>query len=189
MSPHRTWCPGFNQTGNPKCKGSNRHDSCPKYLANCTIWKHRLPPKEKQPRAARKRRKQNPKPPPQAPVPVQGQVCCTVYNARTAVWMHRLMQLVSTQQISVSSLCCVIFVVCCLFAAGGLRLCRCRSLVPTRHKPHCSVVKLVWVGIHFQLNINEAVSGGATIYDAPSSRSMSMCGDIYFCISILAFGF
>ena len=40
-----TWCPGFSVTGNLKCKGSNRHDGCAKYLANCTLWKHRLPPK------------------------------------------------------------------------------------------------------------------------------------------------
>ena len=42
-----TWCPGFEVTGNPKCNGTNRHDKCPKYLANCTIWKHKLPPKSK----------------------------------------------------------------------------------------------------------------------------------------------
>ena len=41
-----TWCPGFEVTGNQKCLGSHRHDSCPKYLANCTLWKHRLPPKK-----------------------------------------------------------------------------------------------------------------------------------------------
>jgi hypothetical protein len=32
------WCPGV--AGNQKCKGSNRHDSCPKYLAKSTFWKH-----------------------------------------------------------------------------------------------------------------------------------------------------
>jgi hypothetical protein len=32
------WCPGV--PGNQKCKGSNRHDSCPKYLAKSTFWKH-----------------------------------------------------------------------------------------------------------------------------------------------------
>ena len=40
-----TWCNGFEVTGNEKCQGTNRHDKCPKYLANCTLWKHRLPPK------------------------------------------------------------------------------------------------------------------------------------------------
>lgn len=35
------WCAG---SSNPKCRGTNRHDSCPKYLANCTYWKHKLMP-------------------------------------------------------------------------------------------------------------------------------------------------
>ena len=34
-----TWCNGFETTGNAKCKGSYRHAGCPKYLANCTLWK------------------------------------------------------------------------------------------------------------------------------------------------------
>nr|CCA22256.1 conserved hypothetical protein [Albugo laibachii Nc14] len=42
-----TWCEGFEKTGNEKCKGTNRHDKCPKYLANCTLWKHKLPPKNR----------------------------------------------------------------------------------------------------------------------------------------------
>ncbi|RLO12741.1 hypothetical protein DYB28_013301 [Aphanomyces astaci] len=42
-----TWCEGFDKTGNEKCNGTNRHDKCPKYLANCTLWKHRLPPKNR----------------------------------------------------------------------------------------------------------------------------------------------
>ncbi|CAK4867015.1 unnamed protein product [Aphanomyces euteiches] len=42
-----TWCEGFEKTGNEKCNGTNRHDKCPKYLANCTLWKHRLPPKNR----------------------------------------------------------------------------------------------------------------------------------------------
>lgn len=42
-----TWCEGFDKTGNEKCKGTNRHDKCPKYLANCTLWKHKLPPKNR----------------------------------------------------------------------------------------------------------------------------------------------
>ena len=40
-----TYCKGWDTTHNEKCKGSNRHDPCPKYLANCTLWKHKLPPK------------------------------------------------------------------------------------------------------------------------------------------------
>lgn len=46
-----TWCEGFDKTGNEKCRGTNRHDKCPKYLANCTLWKHKLPPKTRKPRA------------------------------------------------------------------------------------------------------------------------------------------
>jgi hypothetical protein len=42
-----TWCEGFEKTGNEKCRGTNRHDKCPKYLANCTLWKHKLPPKNR----------------------------------------------------------------------------------------------------------------------------------------------
>ncbi|EQC38018.1 hypothetical protein SDRG_04448 [Saprolegnia diclina VS20] len=42
-----TWCEGFAKTKNEKCNGTNRHDKCPKYLANCTLWKHRLPPKNR----------------------------------------------------------------------------------------------------------------------------------------------
>ncbi|KAI9918136.1 hypothetical protein PsorP6_012448 [Peronosclerospora sorghi] len=42
-----TWCEGFDKTGNAKCRGTNRHDKCPKYLANCTLWKHKLPPKRR----------------------------------------------------------------------------------------------------------------------------------------------
>ncbi|OQS02414.1 hypothetical protein THRCLA_05214 [Thraustotheca clavata] len=42
-----TWCEGFEKTKNEKCNGTNRHDKCPKYLANCTLWKHRLPPKNR----------------------------------------------------------------------------------------------------------------------------------------------
>ncbi|OQR88221.1 hypothetical protein ACHHYP_07046 [Achlya hypogyna] len=42
-----TWCEGFDKTHNEKCNGTNRHDKCPKYLANCTLWKHRLPPKNR----------------------------------------------------------------------------------------------------------------------------------------------
>lgn len=42
-----TWCEGFAKTGNEKCRGTNRHDKCPKYLANCTLWKHKLPPKNR----------------------------------------------------------------------------------------------------------------------------------------------
>ncbi|CAI5726094.1 unnamed protein product [Peronospora farinosa] len=45
-----TWCEGFAKTGNEKCRGTNRHDKCPKYLANCTLWKHKLPPKSRKPR-------------------------------------------------------------------------------------------------------------------------------------------
>ncbi|KAJ0404143.1 hypothetical protein P43SY_008701 [Pythium insidiosum] len=45
-----TWCEGFDKTGNEKCKGTNRHDKCPKYLANCTLWKHKLPPKNRKPK-------------------------------------------------------------------------------------------------------------------------------------------
>ena len=30
------WCRGI--PGNKKCKGSNRHDKCPKYLARSTFW-------------------------------------------------------------------------------------------------------------------------------------------------------
>ncbi|GLD95605.1 hypothetical protein PINS_up004282 [Pythium insidiosum] len=45
-----TWCEGFEKTGNEKCKGTNRHDKCPKYLANCTLWKHKLPPKNRKPK-------------------------------------------------------------------------------------------------------------------------------------------
>lgn len=47
-----TWCEGFDKTGNEKCRGTNRHDKCPKYLANCTLWKHKLPPKTRKPRAS-----------------------------------------------------------------------------------------------------------------------------------------
>jgi hypothetical protein len=35
-----TWCPRI--PGNWKCQGSNRHESCPKYLAKTTFWKHGL---------------------------------------------------------------------------------------------------------------------------------------------------
>lgn len=42
-----TWCEGFEKTCNEKCRGTNRHDKCPKYLANCTLWKHKLPPKNR----------------------------------------------------------------------------------------------------------------------------------------------
>lgn len=42
-----TWCEGYGKSGNTKCLGTNRHDACPKYLANCTLWKHKLPPKQK----------------------------------------------------------------------------------------------------------------------------------------------
>lgn len=45
-----TWCEGFSKTGNEKCRGTNRHDKCPKYLANCTLWKHKLPPKNRKPK-------------------------------------------------------------------------------------------------------------------------------------------
>ncbi|EEY62480.1 uncharacterized protein PITG_14946 [Phytophthora infestans T30-4] len=45
-----TWCEGFEKTGNEKCRGTNRHDKCPKYLANCTLWKHKLPPKSRKPK-------------------------------------------------------------------------------------------------------------------------------------------
>ena len=45
-----TWCQGHHVTGNAKCNGTNRHDKCPKYLANCTLWKHRLPPKARKDR-------------------------------------------------------------------------------------------------------------------------------------------
>ncbi|RLN87990.1 hypothetical protein BBJ28_00017135 [Nothophytophthora sp. Chile5] len=45
-----TWCEGFAKTGNEKCRGTNRHDKCPKYLANCTLWKHKLPPKSRKPK-------------------------------------------------------------------------------------------------------------------------------------------
>jgi hypothetical protein len=45
-----TWCEGFDKTGNEKCRGTNRHDKCPKYLANCTLWKHKLPPKSRKPK-------------------------------------------------------------------------------------------------------------------------------------------
>ncbi|CAH0481674.1 unnamed protein product [Peronospora belbahrii] len=45
-----TWCEGYDKTGNDKCRGTNRHDKCPKYLANCTLWKHKLPPKNRKPR-------------------------------------------------------------------------------------------------------------------------------------------
>ena len=38
------WCPGYDVTGNPKCVGTHRHQSCPKYLAKCTFWKHKKPP-------------------------------------------------------------------------------------------------------------------------------------------------
>jgi len=41
-----TWCPGFKITQNPKCVKSNRHCSCPKYLASCTFWKHKFKPGE-----------------------------------------------------------------------------------------------------------------------------------------------
>ncbi|RLN32227.1 hypothetical protein BBJ28_00014023 [Nothophytophthora sp. Chile5] len=47
-----TWCEGFAKTGNEKCRGTNRHDKCPKYLANCTLWKHKLPPKSRKPKVA-----------------------------------------------------------------------------------------------------------------------------------------
>ncbi|KAF1327697.1 hypothetical protein FI667_g7475, partial [Globisporangium splendens] len=42
-----TWCEGFEKTGNEKCRGTNRHDKCSKYLANCTLWKHKLPTKNR----------------------------------------------------------------------------------------------------------------------------------------------
>ncbi|KAL3658571.1 hypothetical protein V7S43_016455 [Phytophthora oleae] len=45
-----TWCEGYEKTGNEKCRGTNRHDKCPKYLANCTLWKHKLPPKSRKPK-------------------------------------------------------------------------------------------------------------------------------------------
>ena len=35
------WCPGI--PGNDKCGGSTRHNTCPKYLAGSTFWKHKLP--------------------------------------------------------------------------------------------------------------------------------------------------
>lgn len=43
---------GYDITGNPKCKGSHRHQPCPKYLAKCTFWKHKKPPDAKQLAAA-----------------------------------------------------------------------------------------------------------------------------------------
>eukprot|EP01138_Halocafeteria_seosinensis_P007829 gb/GECG01007999.1/.p1 GENE.gb/GECG01007999.1/~~gb/GECG01007999.1/.p1 ORF type:complete len:774 (+),score=99.66 gb/GECG01007999.1/:1-2322(+) len=38
------WCAGYSVTGNSKCIGTHRHQSCPKYLAKCTFWKHKKPP-------------------------------------------------------------------------------------------------------------------------------------------------
>ncbi|TDH70155.1 hypothetical protein CCR75_001669 [Bremia lactucae] len=61
-----TWCEGFEKTGNDKCRGTNRHDKCPKYLANCTLWKHKLPPKSRKP----KLQQENP----------MGNTCCSWYS-------------------------------------------------------------------------------------------------------------
>jgi len=37
------WCPGFDVTGNEKCREAPcRSNSCPKYFARSTIWKHQM---------------------------------------------------------------------------------------------------------------------------------------------------
>ena len=36
-----SWCPGFEKTGNPKCRNmAHRHEACPRYFARSTMWKH-----------------------------------------------------------------------------------------------------------------------------------------------------
>ena len=51
------WCPGFEVTGNDKCREApSRSDSCPRYFARSTIWKHQMKPGEEKTRGAKRDR-------------------------------------------------------------------------------------------------------------------------------------